>query len=334
MKKKLTIKGIAEMAGVSSATVSKVLNNTGRYSEETKQTILDLVKEHDYRPNAVAKSLRTRKSKTIGAIVPDITNEFFSRIVLAIENYCGELGYSVFICNSNESEEKELQYFKELELKGVDGLIYLSASDELFQMKTQRIPIVCIDRMPKFHNVAIITSDNFQGGMLAAERLIEKGCKNLLLVRDYRDGFPTIERVRGFEHVLRKHGLEFGEERTIKVEVGITQAKSAVDHYLQTYHKENALKFDGIFATTDWLAFGAKQALEGYGVNIPEQVKIIGYDNISLAQYTSLSSINQDKESLGKLAAERLIQMIEQETDVPSQMLTLPVELVERDSTR
>lgn len=325
--KKLTIKKIAELTGVSTATVSKVLNNTGRYSEDTKKKILDIVEEYDYRPNAVAKSLRTSQSKTIGIIVPDITNEFFAQIVLAIENYCGPQGYSVFICNSAENEEKELQYFKELEIKGVDGLIYLSGSDELLKIKTN-LPIVCIDRKPKLHNASIVTSDNYQGGYLAAVELVENGCTNILLIRDFRDVLPTVERIKGFQTVLEENGLPFGADQVLKVEVGIEQGKKAIMALIN----EGRFDFDGIFATTDGLAFGAKLALEEHKLNIPGDVKIIGYDNISLAKYASISSIHQDKQSLGQKAAENLINMI-QNRIYSNEVITLPVKVVRREST-
>ncbi|NKE04759.1 LacI family DNA-binding transcriptional regulator [Mesobacillus selenatarsenatis] len=326
--KKLTIKEIAELTGVSTATVSKVLNNTGRYSEETRKKILDVVQEYDYRPNAVAKSLRTRRSKTIGVIVPDITNEFFAQIVLAIEKYCGPKGYSVFICNTDENGEKELQYIKELELKGVDGLIHLIGSDELFNVETN-LPVVCIDRKPMAHNAAFITSDNFQGGYLAASELIEKGCKKILLIRDYRVGHPTLERQKGFKAALKEKKIPFNEEeQVLNVEVGIEQGKKAVQELI----KNGNFDFDGVFATTDWLAFGAKLALEENGIKIPEEVKIIGFDNINLAKYSSVSSIHQDKEAMGQKAAENLINRIELNIHT-NDVIKLPVTLVSRSST-
>ncbi|WP_226086098.1 LacI family DNA-binding transcriptional regulator [Mesobacillus sp. S13] len=326
--KKLTIKEIAELTGVSTATVSKVLNNTGRYSEETRKKILDVVQEYDYRPNAVAKSLRTRRSKTIGVIVPDITNEFFAQIVLAIEKYCGPKGYSVFICNTDENGEKELQYIKELELKGVDGLIHLIGSDELFNVETN-LPVVCIDRKPMAHNAAFITSDNFQGGYLAASELIEKGCKKILLIRDYRVGHPTLERQKGFKSALKEKKIPFNEEeQVLNVEVGIEQGKKAVQELI----KNGNFDFDGVFATTDWLAFGAKLALEENGIKIPEEVKIIGFDNINLAKYSSVSSIHQDKEAMGQKAAENLINRIELNIHT-NDVIKLPVTLVSRNST-
>ncbi|MBU8879249.1 LacI family transcriptional regulator [Bacillus sp. FJAT-29790] len=328
MDKKITIKKIAELAGVSSATVSKVLNNTGRYSEETKKKVLDLVDKYDYRPNAVAKSLRTRKSKTIGVIVPDITNEFFAQIVLAIENYCDPKGYSVFICNSAENEEKELQYFKDLEIKGVDGLIYLSGSDQLLQNRT-RLPIVCIDRKPKLHRVSIVTSDNHRGGYLAGKELIEKGCENILLIRDYRNVFSTEERINGYVKALAEHGMDVTEDNILKLEVGIDQAKQAIESLIEN----GKLLYDGIFATTDWLAFGAFLALNENRIEVPNDVKIVGYDNISIAKYTSLTSINQNKELLGKRAAEELIEMIDSGILHANNIIKIPVELVKREST-
>ncbi|MBS4207394.1 LacI family DNA-binding transcriptional regulator [Bacillus sp. FJAT-50079] len=328
MGRKVTIKQIANLAGVSSATVSKVLNNNGRFSEDTRKKVLKIVEEYDYRPNAVAKSLRTSKSKTIGVLVPDITNEFFAKIVLAIENYCDPRGYSVFICNSAENENKELQYFRELEIKGVDGLIYLSGSDQLLQEKT-RLPIVCIDRKPKKHQVTIVTSDNVQGGYLAGNELVSKGCNNILLIRDYRDAFTTEDRVKGFIQALSEKNRTFKEKNILKVEVGIDIAKNAIELLLNN----DEFKYDGIFATTDWLAYGALLALNERKLKVPEDVKIVGYDNISMVKYASITSINQNKELLGQQAAQKLIESIEQNQSYKNSIITLPVELIEREST-
>jgi LacI family transcriptional regulator len=328
MSKRLTIKQIAELTGVSSATVSKVLNNTGRYSEETKKKILEVVDKYDYRPNAIAKSLRTSKSRTIGVIVPDITNEFFAQIVLAIEKYCGPHGYSVFICNSDENEEKEIQYFKDLEIKGVDGLIYLSGSNHLLQARTN-LPVVCIDRKPKLNNITVVTSDNLNGGYLATTELIHKGCKNILIMRDHRDFMTTVDRHNGYSKALEENGLQVTEENTLNVEVGIELGKKAIIDLI----KKGEFHFDGIFATTDGLAYGAYLALREQGMDVPQKVKIVGYDNISLARYNSISSINQDKELLGQVAAENLLTMIESGISAFHKEITIPVDIVSRGSS-
>ncbi|MEK3991630.1 LacI family DNA-binding transcriptional regulator [Robertmurraya sp. FSL R5-0851] len=325
---RLTIKKIAELTGVSTATVSKVLNNTGRYSNETRKKILDVVEKYDYRPNAVAKSLRTSKSKTIGVIVPDITNEFFAHIVLAIERYCGPIGYSIFICNSDENEEKEIQYLKELENKGVDGLIYLAASNQLIEARTN-LPIVCIDRKPNLENTMIISSDNIHGGYLATLELIKHGCENILLLRDFRDVLPTVERSIGFHNALKEHGIDVKENQVALLEVGIEQGKEAIHSLI----KNNKFEFDGIFATTDGLAYGAYLALKENRISVPDQVKIVGYDNISLARYNSISSIDQNKQLLGELAAENLLLLIEKKTPRQHNTIKIPVELVRRGST-
>lgn len=329
MSKRLTIKEIAELTGVSSATVSKVLNNTGRYSEETKKKILEIVDKYDYRPNAVAKSLRTNKSKTIGVIVPDITNEFFAQIVLAIEKYCGPQGYSVFICNSDEQEEKEIQYLKDLEIKGVDGLIYLAGSNHLLQTR-RNLPIVCIDRKPDLSNITIVTSDNLNGGYLATSELIQKGCKNILIMRDHRDFLTTVERHNGYKRALTENGLEVKEENVLHLEVGIEQGKQAIEKLIRA----GQFDFDGIFATTDGLAYGAYLALREQGIEVPQDVKLVGFDNVSLAKYNSISSVNQDKELMGQLAAENLLAMIESGVSTTIQhSLTIPVALVSRGSS-
>lgn len=331
MKKRLTIKKIAELSGVSVATVSKVLNNNGRYSEDTKQKVLDIVKENDYRPNAVAKSLRTSKSKTIGVIVPDITNEFFAQVVLSIDNYCASHGYSVFIFNSAEDEEREIQYVKDLEVKGIDGLIALSGSDKLLNyQKDLNIPIVCMDRKPKQQGVAVISSDNYTGGYIATKELIENGCNKILMIRDYRDVMPMVERYNGYVKALEESGLTYNTNYVLKVEIGIEQGKNAIKEVL----KKKDLEFDGIFAAVDWLALGAVLALEEEGIRVPEDIKVVGYDNITLAKYNkpSITSINQDKNALGEQAAESLLEMIENEVSAQN-VITIPVELVKRQST-
>lgn len=322
---KLTIKRIAELSGFSTATVSRVINNKGRYSENTRKKIMKIIEEYDYRPDGVAKSLRTRRSKTIGIVVPDITNEFYAQLVLAIENYCEPKGYSVFICNSGENEEKELRYYNELEIKGVDGLVYLSGSNKI---PRNTLPVVSIDRKPKNSEVVTITSDNFNGGYLAATELIEKGCQKLLLIRDIRDTMPVQDRMMGFLKALNENSLSFDERNVLKVEVSMEESYFAVKSLL----KKGKFPFDGIFATTDGLALGAMTALEESGYYIPKDVRIVGFDNISLANFASLTTIHQDKRELGHRAAEILISMIEYGIK-PQQDIIIPVKLVRRKST-
>jgi LacI family transcriptional regulator len=324
---KMTIAKIAELAGVSVATVSRVLNKTGRFSEETKRKVMEIIEEHNYRTNIVAKSLRTSQSKTIGIIIPDITNEFFASIVLAAENYCVPRGYSVFICNTDEDYDKEKMYLEDLDAKGVDGLIYISGYGDI--PKHMNMPAVCIDRRQATKSGVVIESDNFQGGLMATEELLRQGCQRIVLLKDERDYiYPMAERLQGYKSALEAHSLTYDPSLVVPVKISVESSKSAVSRLIA-----EGVSFDGIFATTDWLALGALYALREQEIQVPEQVKVIGFDNITAAQYSypALTTINQDKTKLGELAASSLIELIHNREF--EHHYRVPVQLIQRNTT-
>lgn len=327
----ITIKEIAELAGVSSATVSRILNNNGRFSAETKERVLEIIRKSNYRTNVVAKSLRTNKSKTIGVIVPDITNEFFANIVLAIENYSVPNGYSIFICNTSEDHEKEKMFVRDLEAKGVDGIIYLSGNKQIpDQTISKFLPTVCIDRNPRNSDIVVVESDNYSGGFLATEELIKKGCKDIVILKDERDVSPMNERYRGYQEALKKYGIPFQPELVVNIKVDVNEATKAIQRLIQ-----NQAKFDAIFGCTDWLAIGALNAMHQSQLKVPEDVQIIGFDNISVGQhsYPPLTTIEQDKTQLGQIAAQILLDTIDHKNP-ETQSVVLPVTLIRRETTK
>lgn len=176
--KKTSIKDIAKLSGVSVATVSRVINNNGRFSEETRKKILDVIEETGYQMNFSAKSLRMNKSFSVGILVPDISNYFFSDVVQKIEEELFELGYSTIICNTGRNIEKETAYLNMLRSKLVDGIIVISGVDE-FVFHYDDIPYICIDREPlKKEKTIVISSNHYQGAFEATESLINNGCKH------------------------------------------------------------------------------------------------------------------------------------------------------------
>lgn len=327
MNEKVTIKDIAELAGVSIATVSRVLNQNGRFSKETEKKVHDVINKFHYRTNIVAKSLRTNQSKTIGLIVPDITNEFFSQIVLAIEEFCYPRGYTVFVCNTNENEEKEAIQVRDLLAKGVDGIIHLGG--KTFTQNKQQIPMVCIDRSSSSTQSPVITSDNCQGGMIATEHLIGKGCKRILLLKDNREVSPMIERFKGYLKAFKKHHIPVYDELIVNVEVNVERARQKIQKII-----EKGVVFDGIFASTDWLAIGAQTALYETGRKVPDDVKIVGFDDITIGKYLTpkLTTIQQDKRKMGQLAIEILMKLIEKPNQHQDRII-VPVHLIERETT-
>jgi len=337
MKKQVSIKDIAKLSNVSTATVSRVLNDNGRFSEETRKKVLDVVKKYGYSTNSVAKTLREQKSHTIGMIVPDISNEFFSSLITQIESYFFDRGISTIICNTNKDADKEKAYLKSLDAKLVDGLICISGQKELDETQLSRdIPIVCIDRKPKVSsNIAIIGSDHFQGGYTATKLLINKGCKRILLLTKDNNTTSSNERIDGYKKALKDSHVEVdsaliiraSSKKMSKFEI----AQKAIEDAIA-----KGLKFDGIFATNDWLAYGAVQTLKKNKILVPDEVKIVGFDDDSISKYTSpsITTIHQEVTDIAEKAANVLYQqMSKSDMQIKEHYISVATRLIERETT-
>ena len=207
--KRSSMRQIAAAAGVSVATVSHVIHGSGRFSEDTRERVEAAVEEYGYVTNMAAKSLRMAQSRTIGMIVPDISNDFFSKIALHVERELATEDYSVFVCNSANDPARERDYFRTLASKQADGIICISGLRRLDgEFVPHGIPVVCIDRAPEndlgFPHVG---SDNIGGGYMATEHLIERGCKNILSISSFTANYPGNERQMGYERALAAHGM-------------------------------------------------------------------------------------------------------------------------------
>ena len=333
-RKKVSIRDIARLSGVSVATVSRVINRNGRFSEATRRRVEAVMEEHHYAAGADGKELRGRCARTIGVIVPDITNELFSGIVLELEIYFFEEGYSLLICNTNEEEKKETAYFRILESKMVEGIICISGSRELpDRILASGIPIVCIDRRPGGEaDVVSVESDHYLGGYIATEALIQKGCRRILLLARQKALSVNTQRLNGYLDALREHGLPVREEYIIGLDDNSSSFHAARD--IVFYLIKKKLAFDGIFATNDWRAYGALVALQQNGIPVPEQVRLAGFDGASVSEYCypAITTIQQDRRQLALRAAQSLLQLIRGEPVKPRHII-LPVALVERGTT-
>ncbi|MEM1484593.1 LacI family DNA-binding transcriptional regulator [Oscillospiraceae bacterium PP1C4] len=327
--KKVSIVDIAQMANVSIATVSRVLNKTGRYSPETEKKVLELVKEYGYTPNANAKSLRTNKTQSIGVIVPDITNEFFAKIVRSIENSILPYGYSVFVCDSHDNEQIENQHIQNLIAKNVDGVIYISGKvDTAGNEEVHRIPVVYIDRHPE-NAPTIIQSDNERGGFLATEELILKGCKRIVILQDYCRLSTLRQRHAGYIKAHVKYGVPIIAELQPEDSPGYKNSKDKIIRLLKA-----GVKFDGVFATNDMMALGALHALTEAKINVPGEVKLVGFDDISLSAFCEIpmTTVTQDTEQIGSLCVQSLVRQMQGEK-IGQQNIVVPVSLNVRRTT-
>ena len=335
-KKNISIKEIAKLANVSVATVSRVINNNGRFSEETRKKVQKIIDDYGYTTNMAAKSLRMSKSKTIGIIVPNISNEWFSKLVLEIEKYFFQKNYSVFICNTSQNEDKEIAYFKSLDSKLVDGIMCISGREEIpVNVMTRNIPIVCIDRKPKNHsNVYYVESNHYSGGYLATEELIKRGCRRIVIITRNKSLSVNNQRLDGYKQALRDYGLHEYPELQIFLDDKLSNnlaAREAVNKLIRSN-----IPFDGIFATNDWRAYGALVGVLENNLKVPEDVKIIGFDDIPISSSCKpeLSTIKQDVKGLSQKASSLLLSLMnDQEVDTQERRLILPVQLIQREST-
>jgi LacI family transcriptional regulator len=314
-----------------------VINNNGRFSEETRKKVLDVIKKYQYSTNTVAKTLRMNKSKTIGIIVPDINNEFFSTIVHEIESYFFEKGFSTFICNTDKSREKEKAYIASLDSKMVDGLICISGQEEIEASLLGRdIPIVCIDRRPRMtNNLAIIESDHHYGGYLATKHLIEKGCKDIIVLTKMSNLSSVNDRIEGYKKALAEHSIPFTLHSIVETaddrKHNIDKARDAISLEL-----EKGREFDGVFATNDWLALGVVRELIESGLNVPKDVKVVGFDDDTIAKYSEvpLTTIKQNVHEIAREASEIFFTLLtEEHGEIKNNHIKVPVELIERQST-
>lgn len=324
-----TIKEIAELANVSTATVSKVINGKDQYiSEATRQKILEIVEREGYIPNGIAKSLKMRKTKTIGIIMPDVMNLFFSELARGAEDAAEKRGYSVILCNTDNRESKEEKYLNILQEKMVDGIIMTAAEASMNKsVKRSKTPMVLVDRDIELDKpVGRITVNNEEGAFMATKFLIERGCKNIGFISSEKKNKPSAERLEGYKRALKEHKLDIDEKKIFLENFTIDSGYKGVISLLEK------TKVDGIFCGNDLIAFGAIKGLKEKKVKIPEEVKIIGFDDISMSQFIDppLTTIKQPIYQLGEEAVKMLVAIIEkQDTDMNK---VLKTELIERGS--
>ncbi len=304
---KLTIKDIARLSGVSPTTVSKVINSKDHdIGEATKIRVKEIIKEYGYTPNIVARSLVTKKTNTIGIIIPDIRNPFFPELIRGAEDTAHLLGYNLIICNTDDDPDKEKIYLDILKKKMVDGIIFTASSSQSFhQTNGFEIPTVVVDRDIKTENIiGRIIVDNIKGGYLAAEHLIERGCKKIGFISGDKESLPSTERYTGYERALENNGYKNYEQLcrfgSFKSEFGYEAAKELL---------ENHPDIDGLFCASDLIAIGAMKAATEKGMQIPADIKIVGFDDIYISKYLNpeLTTIRQPIYQIGERAAKMLI---------------------------
>lgn len=326
-----TIRDVAKMSGFSVATVSRVINKSGYVNVETEKRIQSAMEALNYKPSFAARSLAGKSSGTIALMVPDILNPFFPELARAIEDAANRYGYNIILCNSDNDLQKELTYIDILLSKKVDGLIVASYSlgpEDIMNLKQRSIPVVVIDNRFDSHPILSFISKNREGGAIAAQHLLDQGCSKIGHICGPMEIYASRERCMGFEEICG----------------GQTWFLPSLIAQSQDYHVEGGMKamlellsrhpdMDGIFAGNDLMAFGALKVLYQLGRKVPDDIKLIGFDGITMSTVVpELSTVAQPIRHIGTKAMDYLVSMLRGEP-VIQKTYEMDVKLVIRQST-
>ena len=329
----VTIKDIAKLSSVSTATVSKVINGKDSdISSVTREKVKKIIEEQNYSPNTVARSMITKKTKTIGLIIPDVRNPFFTDLTRGAEDVANERGYSIFSCNTDDDLNKEIRYINNLVEKQVDGIALAGAAvrnKELEEKLNIKVPIVSLDRNVYFKGiVGKIEVDGFSGAYDAVTYLIKLGHKKIMLLSGQLNTKPSIDRLEGYKEALFNNGIDFDDKLIIvgrySSDFGYESMKS------MTIDKD----VTAIFCANDLIAIGAMNALKEKGIRIPQDISIVGYDDIYISSLVTppLTTVRQPSYEIGYMAIETLINILEGKNTL-SNKVEVKLELIIREST-
>ncbi|WP_066073227.1 LacI family DNA-binding transcriptional regulator [Neobacillus soli] len=332
----ITIKDIARKANVSITTVSRVINQKSEgIGDSTRKKVLDIIEELDYRPNSIARSMITKQTNTIGLIIPDIRNPFFPELVRGVEDFANQHAYNVFLCNTDGEPKRELEYISLMKEKNVDGIIFTySCAETIHQLEEivldQKIPLVLLDRGVDDQKFSGVSIDNEKAGYLATKHLLDLSHTKIGCITGPAQFPNSKDRLNGYRKALKEAGIPFDQDLILAADFQMDGGYQAAKTLLA---KKD---ITAIFAFNDVMAFGVYQAAAEQGMNIPEDVSVVGFDNINYNQLLNpkLTTIEQSVYDMGEISAKILLEQITQGGDVKNKTLYLEPSLILRESTK
>lgn len=332
--KKPTLKEVAKEAGLSVGMASRVLNGYGGYSEESRKKILKAVEKLDYRPNTIARALKSKHTKAIGVLISNIASVFWPTVIRAIEDVASKSGYHLVLCNTDEDPVKEQEYLAALYERNVDGLI-VSPSPKIHnylkKMAKGGMPLVLIDRSVHGLNVPTITVDNEIGAYNAVTYLISQGHKRIGIITGLKGIMTSEHRFAGYKKALEENRIPLDENLIQAGDFRRDKAYDAVGRLLDQKKRPTAL-----FVSNETMSLGALLALEERGVKIPEQLSIIGFGDPDWAPIAkpAFSTVRQPTYAMGTLACENLLReiMAAERGKIPAENICMKPDLVIRKS--
>jgi len=334
-QKHATIKDIAKATGFSYTTVSRVLNGKGGANKDNSEWIKRVAVELGYQPNIVAKSLRLNSTKTIGVIVPDCSNTVYSRVIKAVEDVASENGYSIVLCNTDYDYDKEYASVKLLVEKRVDGLIMatpqLLKKDDVKFLKSIGIPVVFLYRWDEENTMDYVVTNNQLGAFLVSDHMIKRGNRDIVFFNLKKDVQSAQEREKGFKEALEVNGIEFkpsmvlyAERRDVRVEDGYNWIKEKLNR------REIP---SAVFCASDAVATGVMLAALEYGLKVPGDIAIAGYDDLNYVEYlpVPLTTVRQQCYTIGATGTKILLERIN-DKELMLQQIVVDPELIIRKS--
>lgn len=331
----ITLHDIAKASGISVSTVSRILNkktSKHRISKETEKLVLKKARELNYLPNQLARSLRLKKTETIGLVAPDISNPFFAYIIKSIQRVAHNLGYSIVVCDTNESLDLEVEHISLLASRGVDGLIVMPVgqkSAHLERLVKDGTPLVVVDRSFEELKASTVVVDNQCGAYEAVEHLIGHGHRRIAIVQGIPNTYTAQGRLRGYNDALRKHAIEIDEGlivgKTFRQESGYFETKCL----LKATHRPTA-----IFTTSDLITLGALQAIQEEDLDIPGDISLVAFDDIDSFAFfrCPITAVAQPKEKMGEVAVTLLLDQLKEPKNKEPEHITLRPRLIIRKS--
>ncbi|MHA7967121.1 LacI family DNA-binding transcriptional regulator [Paenibacillus sp. CAU 1782] len=325
-----TIRDVSKLAGVSVATVSRLLNQSGYVSKEAEVAIMAAVKKLNYKPNTIARSLAGKKTSAVALMVPDILNPFFPELARAAEDEAAARGYTLVLCNTDNNPEKEKMYIEALINKQIDGIMissYTISPQQIVALQERSIPIVAIDKPYNGYPILSVTAANREGGKMAIRHLLDGGCRKIAHICGPSHVHSAYERALAYEDICA--GMPwYTPSLTAFGRFSVAGGYEAMNEIFRKHPD-----VDGVFAGNDLMAAGALKAIHELGLSVPDEIKIIGFDGIRMDMvFPELSTVSQQIYSLGKTAMDYLIRQIQDEP-IERKNYELEVQLLPKSTT-
>jgi LacI family transcriptional regulator len=329
-----TIREVANLAGVAPITASRVINDSGYASEEVRQRVREAAERLNYVPNVLARSLKSKRTHTLALVITDITNPFWTTVARGVEDAASAKGYNVIFCNTDESAQKQKAYLQTLMQKQVDGVLLVPASSEenpIDFLRQQNVQVVLLDRNLPNSKVDVVRCDSKDGAFQLVKLLIDYGHQNIAILRGPKGVSSAEDRLAGYQLAIQESGKKINKDYILLGEFSVESGYQMTKSLLTLTPRPTAM-----FASNNFIAIGALKALRDAQVVVPDEMSVVGFDDLPQAIVVDpfLTVADQPAYEMGRIATERLLEQLDGDRSDLFQDIVIPVSIIERKSTK